>query len=239
MVGFVRCGNTGTLIVDGIPDGNLDVGGDPIYGPTSFKLSSPGQSFAGLMVEVKLFDRALDTPEIANEYWQRAKQFGKDMSRRGNLTIRPHIYDADKQALFEIDTFGAMPLAQDERLLLELLAPGRLNSASPRSPGPTPNMPWWNRPWISPSCLLEVTRSRQKSHPATACGQNQQRPSTGQLEPSLHPHQQTGLPHRYQCLAKRLTVSANITPGGWTATSWPIASRYPSNRPSPSPTPRP
>ena len=152
------------------------------------------------MVEVKLFDRALDTPEIANEYWQRAKQFGKDMSRRGNLTIRPHIYDADKQALFEIDTFGAMPLAQDERLLLELLAPDGsiVHRHEVRD--------------LPPTCVVEQTvdlsklspgstRSRQKSHPAIACGLNQQRPSTGLLEPSLHPHQQTGLPHRYQCLA--------------------------------------
>ena len=120
LAGFVRRGNTGTLIVDGIPDGDLGVGGDPVYGPTSFKLSSPVQSFAGLIYEVKLFDRALSTTEIVREYWRRAKQLGKPDSRRGKLAIRPHIYDTDKEALFEIDAFGVMPLAQDEHLLIEL-----------------------------------------------------------------------------------------------------------------------
>jgi len=33
--------------VDGVTDADFAIGGDPIYGDTSFKISSQSQSFAG------------------------------------------------------------------------------------------------------------------------------------------------------------------------------------------------
>jgi hypothetical protein len=120
LVGFVRQGTTGTLILDGIADGQLDVGGDPIYGPLPFSLSARGQSFGGLMYDVKLFDRALGTAEIIGEYWRLAGQLGKDTSRQGSLALDLHIYDDDREGLFEVDAFGALPLAEEERLSIEL-----------------------------------------------------------------------------------------------------------------------
>lgn len=120
LVGVVRQGPRARIIVDGVTDAEYACGGDPVYGSVSFKISSPSQSFAGLIHQVRVFDRALNAGEIAGEYWRDASTFGKDVRRRGSLAVRANIYADDSQMPVEVDFLGAMPLADGERIVVAL-----------------------------------------------------------------------------------------------------------------------
>jgi hypothetical protein len=124
LVGVVRQGPRARIIVDGVTDAEYACGGDPIYGSVSFKISSPSQSFAGLIHELQVFDRALNAGEVAGEYWRGAGAFGKDLRRRGVLSVRANVYADDSQLPVEVDFLGAMPLADGERVLLSLIRDG-------------------------------------------------------------------------------------------------------------------
>ncbi|OHB82151.1 MAG: hypothetical protein A2V98_00880 [Planctomycetes bacterium RBG_16_64_12] len=112
------------IIVDGVTDAEFACGGDPIYGNVPFKISSTSQSFAGLIHEARLYNRALNAGEIAAEYWREAKRAGKDVSRQGKLLLRGSVYAGDPQVLAEVDFLGVLPLAEGERALVELLPGG-------------------------------------------------------------------------------------------------------------------
>ena len=120
LVGVVRRGDTAVMLLDGLSEGALPIGGNPVYGAVPFKISSTDQSFDGLIYDFKLYDRALSTGEIVSEYWSQAERFGKDAAVRGALTLRPHVYDTAREALAEINAFGVLPLARGEQLLVEL-----------------------------------------------------------------------------------------------------------------------
>jgi hypothetical protein len=124
LVGVVRQGPRARIIVDGVTDAEHACGGDPVYGSVSFKISSPSQSFAGLIHDVRVFDRALNAGEVAEEYWRGAEAFGKDVRRRGVLSARANVYADDPQLPVEVDFLGAMPLADGERVLLSLTRDG-------------------------------------------------------------------------------------------------------------------
>ncbi len=115
LVGVVRQGERARIIVDGVTDAEFACGGDPIYGSVPFKISSPSQSFAGLIHEARIYSRALSAGEIAGEYWREAKRAGKDVSRRGQLLLRGSAYADDPQVLAEVDFLGVLPLAEGEQ----------------------------------------------------------------------------------------------------------------------------
>lgn len=116
LVGVVRRGDSGVLVLDGVGDGGFATGGDPIHGTVPFKISSTGQSLAGLMYDFKMYDHALSTSEIVAEYWAGAARFGKDTSAQGNLILRPHIYDEEAEAVAVLEVFGILPVG-GERIL--------------------------------------------------------------------------------------------------------------------------
>lgn len=86
----------------------------------SFKISAPGQSFAGIIHELAVFDRALDDSEIIDAYWRGAARCAQD-TLRGRIQITPHIYYDEAQAYVEVDTFGLQPLEETERVLVQIL----------------------------------------------------------------------------------------------------------------------
>ncbi len=121
LIGVVRQGERARIIVDGVTDAEFACGGDPIYGSVPFKISSPSQSFAGLIHEARIYDRALSAGEIAGEYWREAKHAGKDVSGRGQLLLRGSVYADDPQVLAEVDFLGVLPLAEGERAVVALV----------------------------------------------------------------------------------------------------------------------
>ncbi|MCU0873307.1 MAG: LamG domain-containing protein, partial [Pirellulaceae bacterium] len=121
LIGVVRQGTRARIIVDGVADAEFACGGDPVYGQTSFKISSPSQSFAGLIHEARIYSRALTAGEIAGEYWRAAKIAGKDVSRLGTLALRGGVYADDPQVLAEVDFLGILPLADSERVVVSLV----------------------------------------------------------------------------------------------------------------------
>jgi len=112
-LGLVQREGTATLFVDGVPDVQFGVK-DPEFGAVPFKISSTDQSFAGAIFEVSIVGRALSNDEVASEYWRGAEAHGKDVSQRGQLKISPFIYEADGQAIAEVDFFGVLPLGEGE-----------------------------------------------------------------------------------------------------------------------------
>jgi hypothetical protein len=94
LLGVVHQGTRARLIVDGATDAEFTLG-EPLSGSTSFKISSPSQSFAGLMHEAQLFRRALSAQDLARTYWQGAPRFGKDITQQGRLTLRGSAYVDD------------------------------------------------------------------------------------------------------------------------------------------------
>jgi hypothetical protein len=132
LVGVVRQGARARIIVDGVADAELAVGGDPLYGSAAFKISSPSQSFAGLMHEVRIYDRALTANELAAEYWRAAERAGKDIRQRGQLLVRSSAYVDDPHVLVEVDLLGVLPLAPGEKVTVSLTRDdGKLVSAQP------------------------------------------------------------------------------------------------------------
>jgi len=112
-VGFVRKANKGTLLLDGIANGDLDIGGAVIHDPTSFKLSLADQSFAGLMYDVKIFNRALSTGEIIR------------YDNRGRRVHHDFITTADADSVRT-----ELKLGDDEIAIIEKL-PVSLTTSSP------------------------------------------------------------------------------------------------------------
>jgi hypothetical protein len=123
LIAVTRRGDTATVYVDGIPDVRFAVK-DPLFGSVPFKISSTGQSFNGSIGEVMIFKRALMHDEIAGHYWREAARYGKNTSKRGQLRIEPFIHDDEKQAIAEVDFFGVLPLANGERVVVELARRG-------------------------------------------------------------------------------------------------------------------
>jgi hypothetical protein len=110
---------TATLYVNGTPDAEFAVK-RPVLGSAPFRISTAGQSFNGAILELMIFDRALDEKEIMTLYWDGVARHHKDGVQRGQLRITPHVYYAEKQALAEIDFLGVMPLATEERVEIAL-----------------------------------------------------------------------------------------------------------------------
>ena len=113
LLGVVRQGDQARLIVDGVADAELKLG-PPLYDATSFKISGPSQSFAGLFHEVQIFRRALNVQELAACYWKSAAQMNKDCHTQGQLIVRGSAYLDDPLVVVELDLLGALPLAPQE-----------------------------------------------------------------------------------------------------------------------------
>ncbi len=121
LIGVVRQADRVRLLVDGVTDAELAIGGDPVYGSTPFKISSQSQSFAGLIHDVRIYRRALTAEEIAGEYWRDAERAGKDVSGRGQLRLHGSVYVDDPHVLAEVDLLGVLPLAPGEKTTVSLV----------------------------------------------------------------------------------------------------------------------
>ncbi len=136
LLGVVRRAGTATVYLDGAPDVQFRVA-PPVFGRVPFKIGSTDQSFNGTIDEVVIYDRALTTDEVAAHYWRSAAAYGKDVSIRGRLAIRPFIYADEDQARFEVDWFGASPIASDEHMVVELTRhDGKVLVSRPIAKGP-------------------------------------------------------------------------------------------------------
>jgi hypothetical protein len=122
LLGVVRQGDRARLIVDGVADAEFTLGA-PLYDATSFKISGPSQSFAGLFHEVQLFRRALTVHELAACYWQSAARMNKDCRAQGQLTVRGSAYVDDPLVVAEIELLGILPMTPDESVSVALLSP--------------------------------------------------------------------------------------------------------------------
>lgn len=115
----VRRGAQVDLYVNGRLDGQVTseppaAGNGPVY------LSAPAQSFSGVMFDVQFFERALEGAEVINLYRSGAARFGTELASEP-LRLTPHLYYADREAVAEVDFFGLLPLANEERLVVNLL----------------------------------------------------------------------------------------------------------------------
>lgn len=122
LLGVVRQGDQARLIVDGVADAEFRLGA-PVYDETSFKLSGPSQSFAGLFHEVQLFRRALSVHELAACYWQSAARMNKDCRAQGRLAVRGSAYVDDPLVVVELDLLGVLPLAPQETVNVSVYSP--------------------------------------------------------------------------------------------------------------------
>ncbi len=118
-VAVSRCGERVVIYVNGRRDAEFAAKA-PDPGPVSFKISAPGQSFAGTIQELSVYDRALRDSEIIDAYWRGAGRCAQD-TLRGRIQITPHIYHDEAQAFVEVDTFGVQPLQDTERVLVQIL----------------------------------------------------------------------------------------------------------------------
>lgn len=137
-IGVVRQGEQARIIVDGVTDAQFACGGDPVYGTAPFQISSRSQSFAGLIHEARIYNRALNAGEVAGEYWREAQHSGKDTARRGQLRLRGSVYADDPQVLAEVDVLGVLPLAEGERVMVAVTR-GDGTAVSERTVDPIPD----------------------------------------------------------------------------------------------------
>lgn len=121
-VAAVRHDNECILYVDGRRDAAFAMQ-SPAAGNTPLKISSSSQSFQGEIFYVAYHPRAFSDNEMADAYWQGAARYDAG-ARRGGLRLTPHLYYAEQQAVAEVDFFGIMPLAPDERLMAGLFRQG-------------------------------------------------------------------------------------------------------------------
>jgi len=116
---FVRRAGKVTLYVDGQADVSFDAR-DPDVPARPFTVSSPGQSFHGVIYEVRLYDCALTGSEILDQYKRSAGRFGKDTSWFGRISMRPYERFDRNQMLLEVDLRGVMPFAEGSTLSWEI-----------------------------------------------------------------------------------------------------------------------
>lgn len=120
-VGVVRQGGVARIIVDGVTDAEFACGGEPVYGSVPFKISSESQSFAGLIHEARIHNRALNAGELAELYWREAAIVGKDVTALGQLRLHAGVYADDPQVLAEVELLGVLPLAAGEQVVVSLV----------------------------------------------------------------------------------------------------------------------
>lgn len=118
-VAVVKKGETATYYVDATPDLQFAVK-DPLRGKSPFRLSSPGQSFQGLIDEVRVYNRSLSTGEILGLYKLGAADHGKDTSWFGKLAMSPHPYFDEGKVVVEVNFLGILPLQSGEEVQVDL-----------------------------------------------------------------------------------------------------------------------
>lgn len=117
-VAVVKKGEKATYYVDSMPDLEFAVK-DPLPSTVPFRIGSEGQSFQGLIDEVKVYSRALSISEILRQYKQGAADHGKDTSWFGKLKLTPYPYFSDGKLDIEVSFLGVLPLQQDEEAVVE------------------------------------------------------------------------------------------------------------------------
>ncbi len=118
-IALVRRGEEVTLYINGVLDARFQAK-SPALGKAPFRISAPGQSFAGVMYELAIMKSALDQNEVLEWFWGSVPRYLKDVVHRGSLTLKPHIYYQEKEVCAEVDFLGVMPLAPEERILVDL-----------------------------------------------------------------------------------------------------------------------
>ena len=125
----VKRGRKVLLYVDGVLDAAIAVN-DPAPNDLPFTLSTAEQSFAGLMDNVRLYERALSPGEVVSLYVEAGAEHGKDLSWIGKLKLTPFVYYDSGQAIVEADFRGVLPLRAGERVCVELRRDGKVAVAT-------------------------------------------------------------------------------------------------------------
>jgi hypothetical protein len=121
---LVKKGKMVTFFVDGMADAEFPVQ-DPLPNDLPFTLSLEEQSFAGLMDDVRMYNRAISAAEVVALYGEGGTRHGKDVSWIGKMKLTPFIYYDDAKATAEADVRGVLPLKTGERIVVELRQAGR------------------------------------------------------------------------------------------------------------------
>ena len=116
---LVKKGDRVTYFIDAEPDITFRAK-NPAPGTVSFKISTQGQSFHGLVDDLKIYNRAFSRDEAVREYKAGAKSRGKDASWFGNFRVTPYFYFHEGKVVIEVDFLGVLPLQKGEKVLLEL-----------------------------------------------------------------------------------------------------------------------
>jgi len=118
-IALVRRQEEVMLYINGVLDARFQAK-SPALGKAPFRISAPGQSFAGVMYEMAIMKSALDQNEVQEWFWRGVPRYLKDVVHKGSLILKPHIYYQEKKACAEVGFLGVMPLAPEERILVEL-----------------------------------------------------------------------------------------------------------------------
>ncbi len=120
LLGVVVHDGKATLYVDGRPDGTFDVG-QPAFGSEPMKISSPAQSFTGVIHDVRIYGRALSLNEVVKLFRDAGESFGKTEAATGCLGLESFVYDDERRAIARVDFFSALPLGDEEAVHVEVL----------------------------------------------------------------------------------------------------------------------
>ena len=121
---LVKKGAKAAFYVDGKLDSEMPVK-DPTPNDLPFTLSLPVQSLAGILDNVRLYNRALSTEEVVALFKERSAEYGKDTSWIGKIKLTPFIYYDEDRAIIEADCRGVLPLRQGERVFAALQQAGK------------------------------------------------------------------------------------------------------------------
>ena len=125
MFAVVKKGNTATFYIDTAYDIQFEAR-DHVPAPgKSFTISSVGQSFHGLIDDLRIYKRALSPGELVTQYKATAAAHGKDTAWFDKIRLSPYFYFDEGKVVVEANFAGVLPIQADEELVVELGRPGQ------------------------------------------------------------------------------------------------------------------
>ena len=122
-VAVTKKGEAITFFIDGQPDRSFKARMKRVAPATiPFRISNPNpdQSFDGLIKEVRIYNVALKTEEVAAEYKKRAARMGKDVRWFDKIAVRPFFYFNEKSIVVEANFIGITPVDPDCQVAIQL-----------------------------------------------------------------------------------------------------------------------
>ena len=121
-VAFVRKSGLVTMYVDTVADATLNTQ-DPLPPTEPFRISSPDQSFQGLIDDLRAYDKPLTRDALLALYKSGAAERDKDTSWFGKFQVKPFFYFDTGTVDLEANLLGIVPLSAGDEVVLTMGQP--------------------------------------------------------------------------------------------------------------------